>query len=195
PRILLLDESLSALDLKLRQEMQYELKELQRRVGITFIFVTHDQEEALTMSDTIVVMDKGKIQQIGKPMDIYNEPKNRFVANFIGESNIIRGTYVGPKQVEFMGEVFECVDENFKIGEACDVVIRPEDFDRKPIEEAKLVGVVTDIVFKGVHFEICADINGMEFVIHDYEIAQVGDQIGLSVDPYEIHLMKVYEEV
>lgn len=195
PRILLLDESLSALDLKLRQEMQYELKELQRRVGITFIFVTHDQEEALTMSDTIVVMDKGKIQQIGKPMDIYNEPKNRFVANFIGESNIIRGTYVGPKQVEFMGEVFECVDENFEIGEACDVVIRPEDFDRKPIKEAKLVGVVTDIVFKGVHFEICADINGMEFVIHDYEIAQVGDQIGLSVDPYEIHLMKVYEEV
>lgn len=195
PRILLLDESLSALDLKLRQEMQYELKELQRKVGITFIFVTHDQEEALTMSDTIVVMDKGKIQQIGKPMDIYNEPKNRFVANFIGESNIIRGTYVGPKQVEFMGEVFECVDENFKVGEACDVVIRPEDFDRKPIEEAKIIGVVTDIVFKGVHFEICADVNGMEFVIHDYEIARVGEKIGLSVDPYEIHLMKVHEEI
>ncbi len=193
PRILLLDESLSALDLKLRQEMQYELKELQRRVGITFIFVTHDQEEALTMSDTIVVMDKGVIQQIGSPMDIYNEPKNRFVANFIGESNIIRGVYKGNKQVEFMHQTFTCVDENFEVGEICDVVIRPEDFDRCSPETAKLVGVVTDIVFKGVHFEICADICGMEFVIHDYEIAKVGDKIGLSVDPYEIHLMKVYE--
>lgn len=193
PRILLLDESLSALDLKLRQEMQYELKELQRRVGITFIFVTHDQEEALTMSDTIVVMDKGVIQQIGSPMDIYNEPKNRFVANFIGESNIIRGTYMGNKKVKFMGEIFECVDENFEEGEACDVVIRPEDWDVVPIEEAKLIGVVTDLVFKGVHFEICADICGMEFVIHDYEIVQVGDKIGLRVDPYEIHLMKVNE--
>ncbi|MCM1196998.1 MAG: ATP-binding cassette domain-containing protein [Roseburia sp.] len=193
PRILLLDESLSALDLKLRQEMQYELKELQRKVGITFIFVTHDQEEALTMSDTIVVMDKGVIQQIGTPMDIYNEPKNRFVANFIGESNIIRGTYLGNKKVEFMSQVFECVDENFEVGEACDVVIRPEDFDRLDPSKAKLVGTVTDIVFKGVHFEICADICGMEFVIHDYEIAKVGDKIGLSVDPYEIHLMKVNE--
>ncbi len=193
PKILLLDESLSALDLKLRQEMQYELKELQKRVGITFIFVTHDQEEALTMSDTIVVMNKGVIQQIGTPMDIYNEPKNRFVANFIGESNIIRGTYLGNKQVEFMGSIFDCVDENFAKGEICDVVIRPEDFDRCEIEKAKLVGIVTDIVFKGVHFEICADIDGMEFVIHDYEIAKVGDKIGLSVDPYEIHLMKVNE--
>ena len=193
PRILLLDESLSALDLKLRQEMQYELKELQRKVGITFIFVTHDQEEALTMSDTIVVMDKGVIQQIGTPMDIYNEPKNRFVANFIGESNIIRGTYLGDKKVQFMDQVFECVDENFEVGEACDVVIRPEDFDRLDPSKAKLVGTVTDIVFKGVHFEICADVCGMEFVIHDYEIAKVGDKIGLSVDPYEIHLMKVNE--
>lgn len=193
PRILLLDESLSALDLKLRQEMQYELKELQRKVGITFIFVTHDQEEALTMSDTIVVMDKGVIQQIGTPMDIYNEPKNRFVATFIGESNIIRGTYLGNKKVQFMGQEFECVDENFAVGEVCDVVIRPEDFDRLDPSKAKLVGTVTDIVFKGVHFEICADIGGMEFVIHDYEIAKVGDKIGLSVDPYEIHLMKVYE--
>ncbi|MDE7263550.1 MAG: ATP-binding cassette domain-containing protein [Anaeroplasmataceae bacterium] len=193
PRILLLDESLSALDLKLRQEMQYELKELQRKVGITFIFVTHDQEEALTMSDTIVVMDKGVIQQIGTPMDIYNEPKNPFVANFIGESNIIRGTYLGNKMVRFMNQVFECVDENFEVGEVCDVVIRPEDFDRLDPSKAKLVGTVTDIVFKGVHFEICADICGMEFVIHDYEIAKVGDKIGLSVDPYEIHLMKVNE--
>lgn len=193
PRILLLDEPLSALDLKLRQEMQYELKELQRQVGITFIFVTHDQEEALTMSDTIVVMDKGVIQQIGRPMDIYNEPKNRFVANFIGESNIIRGVYQGDKKVLFMNQVFDCVDENFTKGELCDVVIRPEDFDRVELDKAKLIGVVTDIVFKGVHFEICADVNGMEFVIHDYEIAKVGDKIGLNVDPYEIHLMKVYD--
>ena len=193
PRILLLDEPLSALDLKLRQEMQYELKEMQRKLGITFIFVTHDQEEALTMSDTIVVMDKGVIQQIGKPEDIYNEPKNRFVANFIGESNIIRGVYKGNKMVEFCGSIFECVDENFEENEPCDVVIRPEDFDRVSLDKAKIIGTVTDIVFKGVHFEICADVDGMEFVIHDYEIAEVGDKIGLNVDPYEIHLMKVNE--
>ena len=191
PKILLLDEPLAALDLKLRQNMQYELKEMQRELGITFIFVTHDQEEALTMSDTVVVMKDGVIQQIGKPEDIYNEPKNRFVASFIGESNIIRGKYLGNKIVKFMGEEFECVDENFEVGEICDVVIRPEDFDRVPIEKAKLVGIVDSIVFKGVHFEICAIVEGMEFVIHDYEIARVGDTIGLSVDPYEIHLMKV----
>lgn len=195
PRILLLDEPLSALDLKLRQEMQYELKEMQRSIGITFVFVTHDQEEALTMSDTIVVMNQGKIQQIGTPMDIYNEPKNRFVANFIGESNIIRGVYWGNKKVKFMNQVFECVDENFEVNEACDVVIRPEDWDVVPVEKAKLVGVVTDIVFKGVHFEICADIEQMEFVIHDYEMVQVGEKIGLNVDPYEIHLMKVNETI
>ena len=191
PKILLLDEPLAALDLKLRQNMQYELKEMQRKLGITFIFVTHDQEEALTMSDTIVVMNDGYIQQIGTPEDIYNEPKNRFVANFIGESNIIRGEYVGDKKVKFMNQIFDCVDENFQPGEECDVVIRPEDFDRVPLEQAKLIGVVDSVVFKGVHFEICAIINGMEFVIHDYEIAKVGDKIGLSVDPYEIHLMKV----
>ena len=191
PKILLLDEPLAALDLKLRQNMQYELKEMQRKLGITFIFVTHDQEEALTMSDTIVVMNNGYIQQIGTPEDIYNEPKNRFVANFIGESNIIPGEYVGDKKVKFMDQIFDCVDENFKPGEACDVVIRPEDFDRVPLEQAKLVGIVDSVVFKGVHFEICAIINGMEFVVHDYEVAKVGDQIGLSVDPYEIHLMKV----
>ena len=194
PKILLLDEPLAALDLKLRQNMQYELKEMQRKLGITFIFVTHDQEEALTMSDTVVVMNGGLIQQVGTPEDIYNEPKNRFVATFIGESNIIRGKYLGNKMVEFEGQKFECVDENFKVGEPCDVVIRPEDFDRVPLDKAKLKGVVTDVVFKGVHFEICADINGKEFVIHDYEIAHVGDEIGLSVDPYEIHLMKVDDE-
>ncbi|MFI3284479.1 MAG: ATP-binding cassette domain-containing protein [Erysipelotrichaceae bacterium] len=191
PKILLLDEPLAALDLKLRQEMQYELKEMQRELGITFIFVTHDQEEALTMSDTVVVMDDGVIQQIGTPQDIYNEPKNRFVANFIGESNIIRGKYCGNKIVEFMNNKFECVDEDFIEDEVCDVVIRPEDFDIVPAEEAKLAGIVESVVFKGVHFEICANIAGMEFVIHNYELVSVGDKIGLNVDPYEIHLMKV----
>lgn len=191
PKILLLDEPLAALDLKLRQNMQYELKEMQRQLGITFVFVTHDQEEALTMSDTVVVMDKGVIQQIGTPEDIYNEPKNRFVASFIGESNIIRGVYRGNKKVEFMGSVFDCVDENFEPGEICDVVIRPEDFDVVPLDKAKLIGVVDATLFKGVHFEICAIVQGKEFVIHQYENVKVGDKIGLSVDPYEIHLMKV----
>src|SRR5690554_1845883 len=194
PKILLLDEPLAALDLKLRQNMQYELKEMQRQLGITFIFVTHDQEEALTMSDTVVVMDKGVIQQIGTPEDIYNEPKNRFVASFIGESNIIRGKYLGNRKVEFMGAVFDCVDDNFEVGEECDVVIRPEDFDVVDLEEAKLVGVVDATLFKGVHFEICAIVNGQEFVLHKYENVNVGDKIGLSVDPYEIHLMKVQDE-
>ena len=194
PKILLLDEPLSALDLKLRQNMQYEIKEMQRQLGITFIFVTHDQEEALTMSDTVVVMKDGVIQQIGTPEDVYNEPKNRFVANFIGESNIIRGKYLGDKKVEFMGQTFDCVDENFEVDEVCDVVIRPEDFDIVPVEQAKLVGVVDSIVFKGVHFEICAIVDGIEFVLHQYENFKVGDKIGFSVDPYEIHLMKVTEE-
>ncbi len=171
--------------------MQYELKEMQRELGITFVFVTHDQEEALTMSDTVVVMDKGIIQQIGTPEDIYNEPKNRFVASFIGESNIIRGVYRGNKQVEFMGTVFDCVDENFEPGEACDVVIRPEDFDVVPLPQAKLIGIVDATIFKGVHFEICALVDGIEFVLHQYENAKIGDKIGFSVDPYEIHLMKV----
>src|SRR5690554_3130461 len=194
PKILLLDEPLAALDLKLRQNMQYELKEMQREIGITFVFVTHDQEEALTMSDTVVVMDEGVIQQIGTPEDIYNEPKNRFVANFIGESNIIRGVYKGNRKVEFMGKVFDCVDENFAVGEICDVVIRPEDFDVVPLEEAKLIGIVDATIFKGVHFEICAIVDGKEFVLHQYENAKVGDKIGFSVDPYEIHLMKVEED-
>ncbi|MDD4212626.1 MAG: ATP-binding cassette domain-containing protein [Bacilli bacterium] len=191
PKILLLDEPLAALDLKLRQNMQYELKEMQRELGITFVFVTHDQEEALTMSDTVVVMDRGIIQQIGTPEDIYNEPKNRFVASFIGESNIIRGVYKGNKQVEFMGSIFTCVDENFEEGEACDVVIRPEDFDVVPLGQAKLIGIVDATIFKGVHFEICALVDGVEFVLHQYENAKIGDKIGFSVDPYEIHLMKV----
>ena len=194
PKILLLDEPLAALDLKLRQNMQYELKEMQRQLGITFIFVTHDQEEALTMSDIVVVMDKGVIQQIGTPEDIYNEPKNRFVASFIGESNIIRGRYLGDRKVEFMGSVFDCVDDNFEVGEICDVVIRPEDFDVVDVKDAKIVGVVDATIFKGVHFEICAIVDGQEFVLHKYENANIGDKIGLSVDPYEIHLMKVENE-
>ncbi|HHU56010.1 MAG TPA: ATP-binding cassette domain-containing protein [Acholeplasmataceae bacterium] len=194
PKILLLDEPLAALDLKLRQNMQYELKEMQRELGITFVFVTHDQEEALTMSDTVVVMDKGIIQQIGTPEDIYNEPKNRFVASFIGESNIIRGVYRGNRKVEFLGSVFDCVDDNFEEGEVCDVVIRPEDFDVVPLDKAKIIGEVDATLFKGVHFEICAIVDGIELVLHQYENSEVGDKIGLSVDPYEIHLMKVNED-
>jgi spermidine/putrescine transport system ATP-binding protein len=194
PQVLLLDEPLSALDLKLRQEMQYELKEMQVALGITFMFVTHDQEEALTMSDTIVVMNDGVIQQIGSPIDIYNEPKNRFVAQFIGESNIFRGVYQGSKQVLFMDQLLSCVDENFTKGENVDVVIRPEDFDIR--DDGPLKVVVEAIVFKGVHYEVIARLQGKEVVIHTYESPTVGQTIGLSVDPYEIHLMKVpHEEV
>ncbi len=190
PKILLLDEPLAALDLKLRQNMQYELKEMQRKLGITFIFVTHDQEEALTMSDTVVVMSKGVIQQIGTPEDIYNEPKNSFVANFVGESNIIPGIYKKNKVVSFMGEDFECVDENFSEGEEVQVVIRPEDWDVVELSKAKLIGRVDASVFKGVHFEHCVIIQGKELIVHTYEYVKVGEQIGLNVDPYEIHLMK-----
>lgn len=196
PKVLLLDEPLGALDLKLRQNMQYELKELQSDLAITFIFVTHDQEEALSMSDTVVVLNDGKIQQIGSPEDIYNEPKNRFVANFIGESNIIRGTYKGNKIVEFAGVEFACVDTNFVEGEVCDVVIRPEDFDVINAQDAKLQGSITDKSFKGVHYEFCIDINNKEYVVHAYKDQEIGTIVGLSVDPENIHLMKVdnYEE-
>lgn len=191
PKILLLDEPMAALDLKLRQNMQYELKEMQRDLGITFVFVTHDQEEAMTMSDRIVVMNGGIIQQLGSPKDIYNEPENRFVANFIGESNIVRGVYVKKDLVRFLDTDFECMNYEFADGEEVDVVIRPEDFDVVPLEKAKITGMVTSSIFKGVHYELCADINGIEFVIHTYEDVKVGDTVGLSVDPYEICLMKV----
>lgn len=191
PQILLLDEPMAALDLKLRQDMQYELKEMQRKLGITFIFITHDQEEAMTMSDRIVVMNGGIIQQLGTPKDIYNEPINRFVANFIGESNIIEGIYIDENHVRFMNQDFECVGYKFEKGEKVDVVIRPEDWDAVPLEKAKLTGKVTSSIFKGVYYEICADILGMEMVIHAYEDVPVSSTIGLSVDPYEIHLMKV----
>jgi len=194
PKILLLDEPLAALDLKLRQNMQYELKEMQRKLGITFIYVTHDQEEALTMSDTIVVMRDGLIQQIGTPTGIYNEPKNRFVARFIGESNIIEGTYVRQNVVSFMGVEFDCVDIGFADGEKVDVVIRPEDLDLIEPTGAKLVGVVSSSIFKGVHFELCVMVQEKEFVIHTYENKIVGQAVGLRVDSYEIHLMKAEVE-
>lgn len=194
PKILLLDEPLAALDLKLRQNMQYELKEMQRALGITFIFVTHDQEEAMTMSDRVVVMQDGIIQQLGTPEDIYNEPVNPFVANFIGETNIVRGTYLHEGLIEFLGVEFAIQGYKFEDGEQVDVVIRPEDWDVVPLDQAKLIGTVTSRIFKGVHYEICAMFGDKEIVIHAYETPNVGDKIGLKVDPYEIHLMKVVEE-
>ncbi len=194
PKILLLDEPLAALDLKLRQNMQYELKEMQRALGITFIFVTHDQEEAMTMSDRIVVMNNGIIQQLGTPEDIYNEPVNGFVANFIGETNIMRGKYLYENHISFLGAEFDCLGYKFEDGEDVDVVIRPEDWDVVPLENAKLIGEVTSCIFKGVHYEICAMFGEQEIMIHAYETPKVGDKIGLKVDPYEIHLMKVARE-
>ena len=191
PKILLLDEPLSALDLKLRQNMQYELKEMQRNLGITFIFVTHDQEEAMVMSDRIVVMKDGIIQQLGTPKDIYNEPVNRYVANFIGESNIISGVYVRKNVVKFLNTEFDVVGYEFEDGEPVDVVIRPEDWDVVPLEKAKITGKVTSSIFKGVHFELCIDVEGVEYVVHTYEDVKTDEIIGLSVDPYEICLMKI----
>lgn len=191
PQILLLDEPLSALDLKLRQNMQYELKEMQRNLGITFIFVTHDQEEAMVMSDRIVVMKDGVIQQLGTPKDIYNEPVNRYVANFIGESNIINGVYLGKNKVKFLNTVFDVVGYEFDENEPVDVVIRPEDWDVVPMSKAKITGSVTSSIFKGVHFELCVDVEGVEYVVHTYEDIKEGEIVGLTVDPYEICLMKV----
>lgn len=191
PKILLLDEPLSALDLKLRQNMQYELKQMQRDLGITFIFVTHDQEEAMVMSDRIIVMKDGIIQQQGSPKDIYNEPVNRYVANFIGESNIISGTYLSKNKVRFLGTDFDVVGYEFDDDEPVDVVIRPEDWDVVPIEKAKVTGMVTSSIFKGVHYELCVDIDGVEYVVHTYEDIKCNEKIGLSVDAYEICLMKV----
>lgn len=191
PHILLLDEPLAALDLKLRQNMQYELKEMQRKLGITFIFVTHDQEEAMTMSDRIVVMKDGIIQQLGTPRKIYNEPVNRYVATFIGETNIFSGTYVKKDMVNFLGVNFDCVGYTFNDNEPVDVVIRPEDWDVVDIDKAKLEGTVTSVIFKGVHNELEVDVNGVNLMVNTYENYQVGQPIGLKVDPYEIHLMKV----
>ncbi|MGN0526309.1 MAG: spermidine/putrescine ABC transporter ATP-binding protein [Acutalibacteraceae bacterium] len=190
PRVLLLDEPLGALDLKLRKDMQVELKNIQKRLGITFIYVTHDQEEALSMSDTIVVMDEGVIQQIGTPTDIYNEPKNAFVADFIGESNIIEGVMLHDFWVEMAGHKFKCLDKGFGVDEAVDVVVRPEDVDVVPVDEAMISGEVTSITFKGVYYEIIVEIKGFKWMIQSTEHQEVGSTIGLNVLPDAIHIMK-----
>ena len=190
PKVLLLDEPLAALDLKLRKDMQTELRAMQQRLGITFIFVTHDQEEALSMSDTIVVMDNGKIQQIGTPQDIYNEPQNAFVADFIGESNIIDGTMPEDFRVKFDGKLFECLDSGFRKNEKVDVVIRPEDVDIVPVEKGMLTGVVTQITFKGVHYEIIIDVQGFKWMVQTTEESKIGDTVGLFIEPDAIHIMK-----
>ena len=193
PKVLLLDEPLSALDLKLRKDMQVELKNLQKRTGITFIFVTHDQEEALSMSDTVVVMDKGKIQQIGSPADIYNEPKNAFVADFIGESNIIDGIMKKDLLVQINGRDFECLDAGFGVNESVDVVIRPEDVDIVPKDKGMLEGVVTSVTFLGVHYEIIVDINNFKWMIQTTDFHDVGETVGLFIEPDAIHIMRKSE--
>ena len=191
PKVLLLDEPLGALDLKLRQDMQYELKEIQREMGITFIFVTHDQEEALTMSDTIVVLNDGLIQQIGTPVDIYNEPRNRFVANFIGESNIVRGVMLEDYKVEFENHVFECVDRGYNANEVVDIVIRPEDLQIVSKDKGAFTGVVDTVIFKGVHYEIIVMVEGREYIVHSTQSAEVGAEVGMTVAPADIHFMEV----
>ncbi|MDO4939076.1 MAG: ABC transporter ATP-binding protein [Lachnospiraceae bacterium] len=193
PRVLLLDEPLGALDLKLRKDMQQELKKIQKATGITFIFVTHDQEEALTMSDTIVVMSDGKIQQIGSPIDVYNEPKNAFVADFIGESNILDGIFIEDRKVRFSGHTFECVDTGFEQNEPVDVVVRPEDVDIVPLEKGHLHGVVTSVTFMGVHYEIIVDIGGFKWMIQSTDFVDVDEHIGLFIEPDAIHIMKKSE--
>ena len=193
PKVLLLDEPLGALDLKLRKDMQLELKKIQQQVGITFIYVTHDQEEALTMSDTIVVMDKGCIQQIGTPEDIYNEPKNAFVADFIGESNIIDGVMVRDKLVKMYGREFPCLDGGFAENEPVDVVIRPEDIDIVPMEQGQLVGTVTSVTFKGMQYDIIVDFRGFKWLIQTTDHSPEGARIGVKIDPDGFHIMKKSE--
>ncbi|WP_053364989.1 ABC transporter ATP-binding protein [Bacillus sp. FJAT-27245] len=194
PEVILLDEPLSALDLKLRTEMQYELRELQRRLGITFIFVTHDQEEALAMSDEIFVINEGKIQQSGSPTDIYDEPINRFVADFIGESNIVDGTMVRDYLVQFTGKQFECVDQGLNPNEPVEIVIRPEDLEITSLEKGKLQVQVDSQLFRGVHYELsCYDKAGNEWLVHSTKKAAVGDQIGLYFEPEAIHVMRLGE--
>lgn len=189
PKVLLLDEPLGALDLKLRQDMQYELIRLKNELGITFIYVTHDQEEALTMSDTIVVMNQGYIQQMGSPETIYNEPENAFVADFIGESNIIASTMVRDKLVEILGARFVCVDTGFGENKPVDVVIRPEDVELVTPENGTLTGAVSHIIFKGVHYEMEVMANGYEWLVHSTKMFPVGTQVGICVDPYNIQIM------
>lgn len=191
PEVLLLDEPLAALDLKMRKDMQMELKEMHKRLGITFVYVTHDQEEALTLSDTIVVMSEGKIQQIGSPTDIYNEPVNSFVADFIGESNILNGTMIQDQVVSFAGIQIPCVDKGFGCNAPVDVVLRPEDIYIFPVSDsAQITGEVISCIFKGVHYEMVVLANGYEFIVHDYHKFDPGSQVGLLVKPNDIHIMK-----
>ena len=191
PKVLLLDEPLAALDLKLRKDMQQELKGIQKATGITFVFVTHDQEEALSMSDTVVVMSEGRIQQIGTPIDIYNEPKNAFVADFIGESNIVNGVMLADRKVRFSGQVFDCVDEGFGKNEPVDVVVRPEDVLIVP--KGQLRGTVTSVTFLGVYYEIIVDIGGFKWMIQTTQFVDVDEEIGLYIEPEAIHIMKKSE--
>ncbi len=193
PKVLLLDEPLAALDLKLRKDMQQELKKIQKAMGITFVFVTHDQEEALSMSDTVVVMSEGRIQQIGTPIDIYNEPQNAFVADFIGESNILDGVMLADYKVNFSGHTFDCVDAGFEKRENIDVVIRPEDVDIVSEEKGMLKGVVTSVTFLGVHYEIIVDIGGIKWMIQTTDFVDVDEHIGLYIEPDAIHIMKKSE--
>ena len=190
PKVLLLDEPLGALDLKLRQDMQYELIRLKNELGITFIYVTHDQEEALTMSDTIVVMNQGYIQQMGTPEQIYNEPENAFVADFIGESNIVGGTMIHDELVEIFGAKFACVDKGFGNNKPVDVVIRPEDIDLVKPEDGTLQGVVTHLIFKGVHYEMeVTTPDGYEWLVHSTDMFPVGQKVGIHVGPFDIQIM------
>ena len=189
PKVLLLDEPLGALDLKLRQDMQYELIRLKNELGITFIYVTHDQEEALTMSDTIVVMNQGYIQQIGTPEMIYNEPENAFVADFIGDSNIIDSVFIQDELVEILGARFACVDKGFGNNTPVDVVIRPEDVELVTPEEGTIQGVVTHVIFKGVHNEIEVMANGFEWLVHSTSMFPVNQTVGIKVDPFNIQIM------
>ena len=193
PKVLLLDEPLGALDLRLRKDMQIELKRIQQQMGITFIYVTHDQEEALTMSAPVVVMDKGRLQQIGTPEDIYNEPKNAFVADFIGESNILNGTMVRDNVVKMYGKEFPCVDGGFAPNEPVDVVIRPEDIDIVPVEQGQLVGTVTNVTFKGMQYDIIVDFRGFKWLIQTTDHSPVGARIGVKIDPDGFHIMKKSE--
>ena len=193
PKVLLLDEPLGALDLKLRKDMQVELKNIQTKTGITFIYVTHDQEEALSMSDTVVVMANGKIQQIGTPIDIYNEPVNAFVADFIGESNILDGIMLEDYKVKFASTTFECLDKGFDKDEPVDVVVRPEDVDVVPVEKGMLSGIVTSVTFKGVHYEIIVDIDGFKWMIQSTDYVAPEEQIGVYIEPDAIHIMKKSE--
>lgn len=189
PKVLLLDEPLGALDLKLRQDMQYELIRLKNELGITFIYVTHDQEEALTMSDTIIVMNQGYIQQMGTPEDIYNEPQNAFVADFIGESNILDGIMLEDKLVEILGVKFPCVDVGFGKNKPVDVVIRPEDIDLVEPSQGTMQGIVTHLIFKGVHYEMEVEANGFCWLVHSTDMSPVSQRVGLHVDPFDIQIM------